>query len=344
MALINLTERLNLQLPSPLVKVAPHELGIEGSHSVSLWLKHDDAIHPIISGNKWRKLAPTLTAYIEQHHQLPDQIVSFGGGYSNHLHALGYICTRLNIELHAFVRGNYTHQLTPCLADLDKWGANLHWLTKLEYKQRHDLTYITTLQSKYPNALFIPEGGSNEHAPLGVAKCINEIVTQLKNVSHINTHHTQPLLYQRHLIITPVATAATLAGLIYGVAQQMEIHPHLDIEILGIAVLKAHMNEASNYLEGLTLAHLQKLIPDTHHRSIKLPIWKITPDFHEGGYAKSSPELLDFCAQTMKFEPVYSGKVAFALKQLIEDNVLSNYDNFIMLHTGGLQGQRKTLI
>ncbi|MGB2264381.1 MAG: hypothetical protein ACPH3C_04275, partial [Glaciecola sp.] len=38
----------------------------------------------------------------------------------------------------------------------------------------------------------------------------------------------------------------------------------------------------------------------------------------------------------------YSGKVAFAIKQLIENQVLLNYDNIIMLHTGGLQGLRKS--
>lgn len=344
LALINLIERLELQLPSPLLKVAPSELGIHTANDVSLWLKHDDAIHPIISGNKWRKLAPTLAEYVAKHDQLPQQIVSFGGGYSNHLHALSYICTVFNIEFHAFIRGNYTQQLTPCLTDLNEWGTHLHWLTKIEYKQRHELAYLTALHSKFPEALIIPEGGSNEHAPLGVAECVNEMLVQLKQAAHAPKNTTRPILQQRHVIVTPVATAATLAGLIYGVAKQMEIHPQLNIDILGIAVLKGHPKEAQDYLERLTLTHLSQFTESSNHPKITLPNWKIDHSFHSGGYAKTSPELLDFCAQNnaerIKLEPVYSGKVAFALKQLIETKALSAYDNIIMVHTGGLQGHR----
>jgi len=30
------------------------------NHKVSLWIKRDDLLHPVISGNKWRKLKYNL--------------------------------------------------------------------------------------------------------------------------------------------------------------------------------------------------------------------------------------------------------------------------------------------
>jgi 1-aminocyclopropane-1-carboxylate deaminase len=346
LTLTNIKERLALQLPSPLVKVDPRELDIHVPYDISLWLKQDDAIHPIISGNKWRKLAPTFDQYLTSQQKLPQQIISFGGGYSNHLHALGYICKIFNIEFHAFIRGNYAQRLTPCLVDLHEWGTTFHWLTKIQYKQRHQIPYLSALQSEYPQALIIPEGGSNEHAPIGVAQCIQEIVTQLKQVSHNIKGTIKPILQQRHVIVTPVATAATLAGLIYGIAEQKESCPHLNIDILGIAVLKGHPKEAPDYLESLTNKHLSQLIATQHLDKSCLPNWTINHAYHAGGYAKTTPELLEFCtkinARQNKLEPTYSGKVAFAIKQLIENQVLLNYDNIIMLHTGGLQGLRKS--
>ena len=44
---------MNLKIPSPLTKINSHFLKNKG---VELYIKRDDLIHEIISGNKWRKL------------------------------------------------------------------------------------------------------------------------------------------------------------------------------------------------------------------------------------------------------------------------------------------------
>ena len=326
---INIYNKLSIELPSPL---QPFAFASNHSQSPKLWVKRDDLIHPIISGNKWRKLAQTFT----QATTLPLRIISFGGGYSNHLHALAYACHRLHIPFHAIIRGNYAANLTPCLHDIMQWHGECIWSTKVNYKRRHDPDLLNELQQQYPDALIIPEGGASQMALNGVAESVRE----LSQLNHLGQ--------KRNLIVTPVATAATLAGLIHGVAQAQAIGQLTHTDILGIAVLKAHPSEADDYLVHATeqlLATTQSVNTATSASDIKQPNWSINLDFHAGGYAKSSIELDEFCLNFSQeqfiIEPIYSGKTFFAVAHLLQNQQLDQYDNVIIYHTGGLQGLRK---
>lgn len=97
---------------------------------VELWVKRDDLIHPIISGNKWRKLKFILNqALIEGSHT----IISMGGAYSNHLHALAYVGKQLNLSTVGYIRGERPTQWSPTLIDLEKWGMELRFVSRSEY-------------------------------------------------------------------------------------------------------------------------------------------------------------------------------------------------------------------
>ena len=339
---INIHNQLTIQLPSPLqpftfvpnTTQSANESVQVLTQSPKLWVKRDDLIHPIISGNKWRKLSQTFT----QLPTLPLRIVSFGGGYSNHLHALAYACHTLNIPFHAIVRGNYTANLTPCLHDIIKWRGECIWSTKVDYKRRDDPDFLHKLQQQYPDALIIPEGGASQMALNGVAESVGEL-------SQLN--HLSQLKHERNLIVTPVATAATLAGLIHGVTRQQRIGQLTNTDILGIAVLKTHPNEVKDYLENATEQLLTSTLSSNAapiSSNIKPLHWWINHDFHMGGYAKSSKELAHFCTtfsdDNFIIEPVYSGKTFFAVQDLLKNQQLDHYDNIIIYHTGGLQGMR----
>ncbi|MEN9318914.1 MAG: hypothetical protein RL712_1484 [Bacteroidota bacterium] len=47
-----------------------------------VWIQRDDLIHPVISGNKWRKLVGHLAEMSAQGKRI---LVTYGGAYSNHL-------------------------------------------------------------------------------------------------------------------------------------------------------------------------------------------------------------------------------------------------------------------
>ena len=299
-----LSEQLAITTPSPVQVITPPWENIQ---SIQLSVKRDDLLHPVISGNKWRKLKHTLVQAVQDDIR---HIVSFGGGFSNHLHALAYCCQQLGIQFTAIVRGDYSGNLSPMLQDLLNWQANIQYVDRITYKQRTAANYLDALQRTYPKALIIPEGGSQQLALQGVMDVVHELD---QNYDYI---------------VAPVASGGTLAGLINAVT---EICP--STKLLGIAVLKG-----PTYLEQL----VSELLPENLQNSTN---WQINHDYHCGGYAKSPPELTllcsDFYQQTnIKIEPVYSGKLFFALRSLIANQYFPRGSRILALHTGGLQGAR----
>jgi len=300
-----LADTLTIQTPSPEQVIKPHWANLQ---DIQISIKRDDLLHPIISGNKWRKLKYALQEACDNK---VTHIVSFGGGYSNHLHALGYCCQQLGIRLSAIIRGDYSQNLSPMLRDLLSWGTDIQYVDRVTYQQRDQPQYLQTLATKYPHALLIPEGGSQQQALKGVAEIIQE------------------LTHRYDYILAPVASGGTLAGLIQGATQDVK---HLSCQVLGIGVLRGE-----GYLEQLVR---NLLIEDSDKKN-----WQINHDYHFGGYAKSNHELNQFChdfyQQTeIKIEPVYSGKLFFALGDLIVKGYFPNGSRILALHTGGLQGAR----
>ncbi|WP_346766575.1 pyridoxal-phosphate dependent enzyme [Paraglaciecola sp. 20A4] len=300
----------NFTLPSPEQQIAPAWLNAE---QYQIWVKRDDLIHPIVSGNKLRKLRYSIKHMLDNNIR---HVVSFGGGYSNHLHALAYICKHLNIILTTIVRGHYQLNPTPMLQDLANWQVNIEYVDRKIYQQRDQADYLASLLRRFPKALVVPEGGSSQFALEGVADIINEL--------------TQNYDY----ILAPVGSGGTLAGLVHGTFMQPTAK---QANIIGIGVLKGQ-----GYLEELVNNLLQ-----THHHSVKLlPTWDIDHRFHFNGYAKSTPELKAFCHSvnrelSIPIEPVYSGKLFWAAKELIAQGTLPKGSKILLLHTGGLQGARQ---
>lgn len=290
-----LEQRLGISLPSPIQKLS---LNWPGSDQVAIYIKRDDLIHPVISGNKWRKLKYALAGALKSG---VNEIISFGGGHSNHLHALGYACMKLEIQLIALVRGDYSQHPTETIKDLHRWGSQVHYLDKLSYRKRGDADFIRKWQVAYPTALIIPEGGSQIKALAGVGEICAELSEDFDT------------------IVTPVGSGGTLAGLISATPES---------SLLGIAVLKGE-----GYLEQL----VTELLPEgACHR------WQILHQFNCGGYARAPAELIGFCRdfhhQTgIAIEPVYSGKLFFAVKQLIAKSYFKPGSRILALHTGGLR-------
>ncbi|WP_159117829.1 1-aminocyclopropane-1-carboxylate deaminase/D-cysteine desulfhydrase [Alteromonas sp. KUL150] len=325
--------KTSLNLPSPLISFSPDW---EGAENVSLYVKRDDAIHPIISGNKWRKLSHSLT------HPLPKTIISFGGGFSNHLHALGFICFKLGIPFTAIIRGNYSANPSPMIEDLIQWETTIEYVDRKTYQRRNECEYLNELHTKYTDALIIPEGGSQARALAGLQDMMDEID------------------FEFDVMVAPVASGATLAGIIVALDKLDKHTPRAGQDMLtpvreaiGIGVLKGE-----GYLEEL----VEQFLPDslkcesvgeieTKQNASKTltqtaqQIWHIDHNYHWGGYAKAPPELVAFCDdfnKTMPFEiePVYSGKAFWAVKDMLAKGKFKNGSQIVILHTGGLQGAR----
>ncbi|WP_440876256.1 1-aminocyclopropane-1-carboxylate deaminase/D-cysteine desulfhydrase [Thalassotalea sp. PLHSN55] len=273
-------------------------------HGISVSIKRDDLIHPIISGNKWRKLKCNL---IETRQGNYTGVLSFGGSFSNHIHALAYACFQQKIPCVGIIRGEAENASNFTLTCARQWGMQLHFVDRKTYRRRHEPEFHQELLQSYPGYFIVPEGGSNQLALPGMADVIDELNQQ----ASFDT------------LITPVGSGGTLAGLINADNNQHKL--------LGIAVLKqqGYLNEAVNDLLG--------------DKAEGFSNWQILNQFHRGGYAKFNVEDVQrlqafkhHCA--IPFEPVYSGKMILALLDLVESGYFPAGHRIMLLHTGGLQG------
>ena len=290
-----------MSLPSPLSQL---KLPIFEQKQLNVYVKRDDLIDPIISGNKWRKLSGSLRH--AKTHGLKG-LVSFGGAYSNHIHALAYACRQHNLASVGIIRGrpDYSNNFTLSMAR--SWGMSLQFVSHLEYKQRAQRDYLEQLQIAYPDYLIVPEGGSHQLALSGVAEVITELEQQID--------------YQH--ILLPVGSGGTIAGLV-----QQDKNQH---NILGIAVLKQ-----AEYLNQV-IASLLGQAQTSESR------WQLLTQYHGGGYAKFSEtaveQLVAYNKQSgITFEPIYSGKMLLAAIDLAEQDYFAAGETLVLLHTGGLQG------
>lgn len=293
---------------SPLQVITHPLLSKQG---ITLSIKRDDLLNPNISGNKWRKLKHNLL-YAEANNI--KHIISFGGAFSNHIHALAAASHYFDFKATGIIRGEPQYALNPTLSDAQRWGMQLEFVDRKTYRNKEQDDYLISLQSQYPNAYIIPEGGCNHLATRGVEEVVKEIVNTLTIQS------AQPVDH----IFTATGSAGTLAGLVSGALQYT---PHTTIH--GVAVLKD-----AQYLENTIKAFVSEADKVS---------WYLHTQFHEGGYGKISRPLNIFCRKFIKYtdipiEPIYTGKMFYALWQLIKQGYFVKGSHIVAVHTGGLQG------
>lgn len=160
-----------------------------------------DKIHPIISGNKWFKLRPNLDAARDAG---LDKLLSFGGGYSNHLVALAFAAKEQGFSSVGIVRGQYD-VLTPSLQSCIDFGMTLRFVSGAEYSILKD-GEPPQLARQYPGHWIIPEGGANLNGVLGASAIVRFIPIETTDV------------------IVSVGTGTTLAGLDSGLSSTIAIH------------------------------------------------------------------------------------------------------------------------
>ena len=136
------------------------------SKGIQVFVKRDDLIHPIISGNKWRKLKNYIQTFSLNDHS---GILSFGGAYSNHLYALAFAGHSLGIPTVGIVRGEELNVTSnPYLKQMNEWGMKLHFVTRSLYRDKE-------IPCEYENYLCIQEGGYGSQAIDGMDSLVNEL-------------------------------------------------------------------------------------------------------------------------------------------------------------------------
>ena len=280
-----------------------------------------DLLHPVVSGNKFYKLRYYIELAIENG---TSTIASFGGPYSNHIVALAYTAKEAGLKSIGYIRTNADEPMTPSLKEAKAYGMELVYSGRTDFQSKKE----AILQSSEANTdcYFIDEGGYGIVGANGAATILTENNTT-----------------QYDYIICAVGTGTMLAGIINA------SDPHQ--KIIGIPVLK---NEGSIESEINALL-IDKNDPsnDLHNDStndssndkINSQPYTLLHQFHQGGYAKTNPKMIDFMNRLWDTEKiptdiVYTSKLLFGVEQLIQENYFEKDASILVIHSGGLQGNR----
>jgi 1-aminocyclopropane-1-carboxylate deaminase len=269
---------------------------------VQLKVKRLDLIHPQISGNKFFKLKYNLLAAKQQN---LNQVLTFGGAYSNHIAATAYAAHYFGFQSIGIIRGEELEKqpLNSTLQTAQDFDMQLHFVSRAEYRLRYELEYLQQLKQRYPNTLIIPEGGTNELAIQGTKEILSADDRENYDV-----------------ICCAVGTGGTIAGIIESSADQQHI--------LGFSALKGDFlkqdiqqwTDKTNW--SITDAYCCGGYAKTNSELLQFM------QHFEQQYA-------------VPLEQIYTAKMMMGLFDLIRQGHFPVNATILAIHTGGLQGRIK---
>ena len=269
-----------------------------------LFIKREDQIHPLVSGNKFRKLKYNLKEALDQK---KTTLLTFGGAFSNHILATAIAGKSTGFKTIGIIRGDElgvdlekTFASNSTLRNASKHGMQFDFVSRETYRNKTSIEFTEILQKKYGDFYCIPEGGTNS---LAVKGC-EEILTKEDS--------------QFDYICSCVGTGGTISGIINNAKDHQKV--------LGFPALKG------DFLENEILKHAKKQ-----------ENWELNNDYHFGGYGKYSDELIHFInrfkSQTdIPLDPIYTGKMMFGVLDMINKKRFPNGSKILIIHSGGIQG------
>lgn len=299
----------DFNLPSP---VEAFQFPDKVCSQINLFIKRDDLIHPIISGNKWRKLKFNIL-FAKANKQ--NTILTFGGAFSNHIVATAFACKQFNLNCIVVVRGEYVDLNNPTLSKVREYGATIYKVSKTEYNLKTDEGYLQGLRERFGNFYLLPEGGANFYGVNGCQEIVTENYADFENVDYV---------------VCSAGTGTTVAGILAaseGKFKTLCISPFKEGDFLQKDIAK--LLNYSFFNENFTEECMQHL--------------EINSDFNFGGFGKVKPHLVEFVQwlkqeTNIQFDLVYNGKLMFGLHSLCKQGYFKPNAKIMIIHTGGVQG------
>ncbi|MFM6946769.1 MAG: 1-aminocyclopropane-1-carboxylate deaminase/D-cysteine desulfhydrase [Flavobacteriales bacterium] len=333
---------MDLQLSDWFAKLKSHSqlesFAFQNSNNslAQLFVKRDDLIHNEISGNKIRKLEGNLLAANKLG---ANQLMTFGGAFSNHLLASAAAAKAIGMPIIGKVRGEeLTEQSNSLLKRCAELGMQLQFLSRSQFAQEkhkqglHDIQNLPTW--------IIPEGGAN---PEGIWAC-SQIYPEA--VSQNNNQHFDAVFIAQ-------GTTTTSLGILASIPPTTQLFV--------VPVLKGFDSLA----EMQALATMAQNNPFTANFQFNWQQVTVLDTYHHGGYAKTTPELLNFInafsslnqfndanqlnsVNQFLIEPTYTAKALFALHDLLlkaDPRLLPptiptpEPKRILFVHTGGIHAR-----
>lgn len=276
------------------------------AQGVVLHIRREDQLHPLVSGNKYRKLKYNLHAAKAQG---ATQLLTFGGAYSNHIAATACAAQDMGMPCIGVIRGEeLAHKWhdNPTLTLAHEQGMQLVFVSRKDYRQKQDADFLHMLAQTYGAFYAIPEGGTNALAVKGCEEILSQQDVQDYDV-----------------VCCAVGTGGTIAGLINTPHAVFPSSP----TVMGFAALNA-----------------PSLVQDVAKWvSPHATEWSLQFDYTFGGYAKTNDTLMAFierfhAVHGIPLEPVYTGKMLYGLYDLVQQGQFAKGTRILAIHTGGLQG------
>ena len=271
-------------------------------NKVKLYVKREDLIHPIVSGNKFRKLKYNLLEAIELE---SSGILTFGGAYSNHIAATAEACRILGLKSIGVIRGDElgkdiekTLDENPTLKFAHQKGMQLVFISRSDFRLKEECSVVKFLIKNQPSISIIPEGGTSS---LAVKGC-KEIVDPQDDFD---------------IICSSVGTGGTLAGLI----EASENHQ----QCIGFSALKGDFlkKEISKWTNK-TNWELQSSYHFGGYAKVNSELIEFINEFQD--------------TYNIPLDPIYTGKMFYGIFDMIEAGFFPKNTRILAIHTGGLQG------
>jgi len=242
--------------------------------AIELYIKREDEIHPFVSGNKFRKLKYNIQ---EAKKTNKNTLLTFGGAFSNHIVATAVAGYLTDFKTIGFIRGEEL--------GLDI-SNTLSKNTTLKNSYEHNMQFEFVSRELYRNKLedsFIhtlkEKYGDFYLIPEGGT---NDLA--IKGCEEILTVSDAKFDY----ICCAVGTGGTISGVINASSKHQKV--------IGFPALKG------NFLFDDIKKHTSKTN------------WSLQTNYHFGGYAKYTDELIRFINDFNKdtgvlLDPIYTGKM-----------------------------------
>ena len=306
-------------LPTPLERLdrLSRELG-----GPEIWIKRDDCTGLSTGGNKTRKLEFLMA---EAEAQGADMVMTQGATQSNHARQTAAFAAKLGLGCHILLEdrtgskdANYNFNGNVLLDHLhgsttEKCAGGLDMNAEMEMaadRMRADGRKVYT----------IPGGGSNPLGALGYVNCAFELIGQANERALVIDH-----------LVHATGSAGTQAGLIVGLRAM-----NVRLPLLGIGVRAQKPKQEENVF-NLATATAEKI---SAAGVVKREDVVANTDYVGDGYGILTPSGLEAIAMFAELEgilldPVYSGKGAAGLIDLIRKGHFKKGERVVFLHTGG---------
>ena len=275
-----------------------------------------DILQPEIQGNKYYKLKYNL---LEAKKQEKTTLLTFGGEYSNHIHATALAGKKYDFKTIGIIRGDKPSTETCTIKEVQENAMQVYYLNRTDFRTARKLVNSSEIEDFYSileknnilinktETFIIPEGGTNKLALKGTAEILNSIAT-----SEYNT------------VCVAIGTAGTIAGIIGSIEPNKKV--------IGFPALKGNFFEKD--ISNLLMDFSEE--PFTN--------WQLKHDYHFKGFGAFNDDLISFINSfytTYKIPlcTLYTGKMFYGIFDMIDKGELTNIDKTLAIHTGGLQGR-----